>query len=508
MKKKIIFLSLALVLCTAIGGSLAFSTSVQDDTNVLTTGRVDIKQHEYERVQNAKGEYVSTQVTDRYGYVPDKIKPFTQGKDIEPAYYVDGKVKWDDRNGSTAATGSQSHQQSWLQVGAEGSNQLFDSSVRNVIDKFVFVENVGRTNAYYRTIIALECPEGFDASLIHVNINGNSKFKWDNLGYVNISGTRYYLKVATYKEVLTPGETSRPSLLQVYLDPKTTNADMDLLGKTFDILVKTQATQAISGVDSSTVLDDAFGNIIENLPWDEVVIPCIIENEKQLRNFLKEGGSCVLSKDIIITGDLTGGWNALPTIKNETILNLNGHTIKNDTTTSNNFNMTLVGSSSGKLTLTGNGRVEFTNNKKSNGSSAAVYATATSNIIIEDGTYISDGSKYNIAVWAQDNSIVTINGGTFKNTNEVSDLIYAVGNATIYINGGFFESASAANSDTLNIMGDSVSARIIISGGTFVNDDPSVEPGDDENKIIIAEGYKVISETQTNGDVWYMVVPE
>ena len=155
MKKKIIYLSLALVLCTAIGSSLAFSTSVQDDTNVLTTGRVNIKQHEYERVQDSNKGYVSTQVTDQYGYVPDKLKPFTQGKDIEPAYYIDGEVKWDDRNGSSAATGATSHQQSWIQVGAEGSNQLFDSSVRNVIDKFVFVENVGRTNAYYRTIIEL-----------------------------------------------------------------------------------------------------------------------------------------------------------------------------------------------------------------------------------------------------------------------------------------------------------------------------------------------------------------
>ena len=26
--------------------------------------------------------------------------------------------------------------------------------------------------------------------------------------------------------------------------------------------------------------------------------------------------------------------------------------------------------------------------------------------------------------------------------------------------------------------------------------------------IVLADGYKMISETQTNGDVWYIVVPE
>ena len=409
---------------------------------------------------------------------------------------MDRQVKYDETS------------QSWDSIGVNSDNLLYDESVKNVIDKFVFVENTGKTDAYFRTIIAFECPNGFDYSLIHFNINNNSKFQWGDIGYANINENRYYLKVATYKEVLATGETSIPSLLQVYLDPKTTNQDMDLFGDTFDILVKTQATQSIQDISSGNVLDEVFGNLVEDLPWDGEIIPCTIENETQLRDFLKSGGSCSLVNDITITKDLGNGWNVLPTIKNSTKLNLNGHTITNDTTTSSNFNMLFAGSSSGNLTIVGDGKIEYTNNKKSNNSSAPIYATASSNITIENGTYISDGSKYNIAVWAQDNSIVTINGGTFKNTNEVSDLIYAVGKATIYINGGYFESASAAKDDTLNIMGESTDARIIISGGTFVNDDPSIESGDDENKIIIADGYKVISETQTNGDVWYMVVPE
>ena len=51
----------------------------------------------------------------------------------------------------------------------------------SLLDKIVFVENTGRTNVYYRTIIAFECPEGFDYSLIHFNINESDKVSFDNL---------------------------------------------------------------------------------------------------------------------------------------------------------------------------------------------------------------------------------------------------------------------------------------------------------------------------------------
>ena len=48
---------------------------------------------------------------------------------------------------------------------------------------------------------------------------------------------------------------------------------------------------------------------------------------------------------------------------------------------------------------------------------------------------------------------------------------------------------------------------ITVKGGTFVNYDPS--KGDDNlGGNFVADGYKVVSEKQTNGDVWYTVVAE
>ena len=50
-------------------------------------------------------------------------------------------------------------------------------------------------------------------------------------------------------------------------------------------------------------------------------------------------------------------------------------------------------------------------------------------------------------------------------------------------------------------------ATISITGGTFVNFDPSANP-EGEGTSYVAEGYKVISETRTDGETWYTVVPE
>ena len=85
--------------------------------------------------------------------------------------------------------------------------------------------------------------------------------------------------VATYKGpsstpngILAPGKVSYPSLLQVYIDPKTTNEDVKAIdangnGK-FDILVKSQAVQTAGFSDAKTALDGAFGEIdVKNHPF-------------------------------------------------------------------------------------------------------------------------------------------------------------------------------------------------------------------------------------------------
>ena len=242
MKQKLILLSVLFVLFTTVGGTIAFTGAEQQSNNELFSNKVEIKQIERERIKDESGNYISVTQMDWENYSSTKLKQFTQEQEIMPAYYSTGTVKYD-------------------------SNQLIDSSVKNVIDKFVYVENVGDTNAYYRTIIALECPENFDLSLVHLNTNNSTKFSWQDIGYKTINGSRYFIKVATYQETLNPGEISVPSLLQVFLDPRTQNKDIDLIGNTFEILVKTQAIKAEDGINPLTVLNSHYGNIEITNPW-------------------------------------------------------------------------------------------------------------------------------------------------------------------------------------------------------------------------------------------------
>ena len=55
---------------------------------------------------------------------------------------------------------------------------------------------------------------------------------------------------------------------------------------------------------------------------------------------------------------------------------------------------------------------------------------------------------------------------------------------------------------------------LVVNGGTFVSRNPmdsafasSWTNPDGPALIVLADGYEMISETQENGDVWYMVVP-
>ena len=272
-KKKIMILSMVFILLVTISGTLAYSTSIEDDVKTLSTSKVAIKQYEFERQKDASNRYTTT------------LKEFSQKQEITPAYLVNDEI---ELSGTP---------QQWDEIGVDSENTLYADSIKNVIDKFVFIKNIGKTEAYYRTIIAFECPNGFDYSLIHINKNENNKFKWEKIGYVNLGEHRYYFIAATYKNILEADETSIPSLLQVFLDPKTTNEHMDLLGDTFDILVKTQAAQSVDGQTSEQVLNKVFGEMNENnlTKWFDLRTKYDVENYTELNDFIE-----VIDEDSII----------------------------------------------------------------------------------------------------------------------------------------------------------------------------------------------------------------
>ena len=274
MKKNILLvLSFVLVAVLSIGATLALLTYEDSDHNTMTVGQAKIEQLEYQRVKDANGNWVSTGTVDQWGYTPDKLEEFKQDELLLP---TTGTPKWDDRKGANG----DDHQQSWAEIGAPGSNQLFDDSVTNTKDKFVFVKNTGSVDVYYRTIILVEAPEGSEDTISFVGTT-NSRFDWDTtkdgiqgaeslkpIAYIEVEGTRYAMYCAQYMNVLTKGEMSRPSLLQVYMTKESTNEDVKKFGEKVDVLVLSQAVQAQGYSDAVTALNDAFGALSENNhPW-------------------------------------------------------------------------------------------------------------------------------------------------------------------------------------------------------------------------------------------------
>ncbi|MBE5776546.1 MAG: hypothetical protein E7326_03495 [Clostridiales bacterium] len=303
MKKSTLLTIVALVLALAMGvsGTMAYLQDTDDDVNVMTLGNVDIEQIELERDEEGN------------------LQNFTQNKDMYPAV---GTYAWDPELVY------------WPDVSATASSPVFDDEkLANVVDKFVFVENTGKSDAYVRTIFAFEVGEydfntviGHETSpLVHINNNDKNtseteKVHWDFTWFetpVTIDGNKYVLAEALYlganskqgtpeEGILVPGATSYPSLLQLFLDPSATNEDMVKLdgnaNGTYDVLVVSQAVQTAGFADAKTALNTAFGTTSATChPWmaeadngqppyiESPVFPGMVTNNEELAAAIANG---------------------------------------------------------------------------------------------------------------------------------------------------------------------------------------------------------------------------
>ncbi len=219
-KAKKILLTVGAYILTAalaIGGTVAYLQDEKSDVNVMTLGNVKIEQIEQEYDENGN------------------LVDFTQDKPLYP--YV-GELGWKN-------------------LGDNGAYRQF--TMNNVIDKYVSVKNTGKSDAYVRTLIALEMGSLSIEELASViglstNNENGSEFKfpgaWNVVkDYVDvIDGKNYNVMEFVHSAPLKPGETTVPSLLQVYLSKNATNEHVEKLdgngnGK-YDILVLSQAVQA------------------------------------------------------------------------------------------------------------------------------------------------------------------------------------------------------------------------------------------------------------------------
>ncbi len=273
MKKKLLLcLSLLLIAAMAITGTMAYFTDTDSDANVMTLGNVKIEQIEQER--DADGNLVD----------------FKQAK---PAFPAVGEVAWNDAK--TEING--------------GKFNMFGDKLKNVVDKIVSVKNTGKSDAYFRTIIAIEDPFTVEKVAINVGADAYIGSPWYS---VEIDGVVYSVKAYTYKVALEPGETSLPSLLQAYLKSDTTNEDAALLGDTWDILALSQAVQTAGFDDAETALNTGFGEVnAENIAewFGGIKIPEVVDKDS-IKDALEEGKDVVFGDDIEMPAAGSNGYGA------------------------------------------------------------------------------------------------------------------------------------------------------------------------------------------------------
>lgn len=271
MKKKILALCLVVVLAvTAVtSATLAYFTDKDADKNTFVVGNVKIVQNEEQRPVDADGKYTDGTVI---GFVDDQA--------LVPAVIPGSKSgSYDDT--ITVADGKE--------------YMIWDESINGEIDKFISVTNKGTEEAYVRTIIAFEDDAactltpalhtswGFnaDGTYVEATAKPNEEGEWVELpdadvvwlldaddNYLTISlgdGTLHSVAVVTYDVALAAGETSKPSLMQLWLDPTATNEWSAKVGEKYTIYAASLAVQADGFKDASTAMDTAFDLTKENL---------------------------------------------------------------------------------------------------------------------------------------------------------------------------------------------------------------------------------------------------
>ena len=270
-RKLVLVLSLLLSVALATGGTLAYLSDTDADVNVMTLGNVYIVQNEQEWNEDKT-----------------ELQPFTQEKPLLP--YV-GELNWVNDE----------------KLGAEYRR----FTMENVVDKYVTVTNTGKSDAYVRTIIALEMGEYKTIDEYKYNIIGTSTnsangaqyqftgtWAWDEAFVAQIDGKNFMVMVATHQNALKPEETTIPSLLQVYLNKNCGNEEVEKVDGNGDgklnILVLSQAVQTNGFENAATALVTAFGKV----DADNVA------NVNKWMGTGKDNQMQVGSPD----GDLPGGW--------------------------------------------------------------------------------------------------------------------------------------------------------------------------------------------------------
>jgi predicted ribosomally synthesized peptide with SipW-like signal peptide len=245
-----------------------------------------------------------------------------------------------------------------------------------------------------------------------------------------------------------------------------TSAGNDYQNLTLDgITITVYATQ-------DTVENDSFGKTYDK----DATYP--VASAAEMKTALATGGIVSVNKDI--KTDNIGNTEAdRVTISKPTTLNLDAKIISPD-------NM-------------GNNSINF----------CALIVDADTTINAGENGGIDTGVNGGYGINVRNGATLTINGGSYYGGGTAVQ----VQEGTLIINGGTFACEPFGDPYGYNFLINCIdsaykngTAKVEIKGGTFVNFDPSNCQAEGAGTNFVADGYKVVSATQTNGDTWYTVV--
>ena len=205
-----------------------------------------------------------------------------------------------------------------------------------------------------------------------------------------------------------------------------------------------------------------------------------VASAAEMKEALANGGIVSVNKDIK-TDNIGDNEADRITISQRTTLNLDAKIISPDDMANNSTNFcALMVDADTTINAGENGGIDTGRN-----GGYALNVRKGANLTITGGSYYGGGT----AVQVQKGTL-TITGGHFA--------VEAFGEPYGY--NFLLNCIDAAYKDG--------TANIIVKGGTFVNFDPSNNTAEGAGTNFVADGYKVVSASKTNGEVWYTVVPE
>ena len=287
-------------------------------------------------------------------------------------------------------------------------------------------------------------------------------------GVQNVLDPEYHpLTDATVNGTLLPGKTNCVPMA-IWMPTSVgneANAIDSEHAATIDFGITVVATQ-------DTVENDSFDN-----KYDKgATYPAA--NADELKSALATGGIVNVATDLP-TNNIEDNVDARMVIKAPTTLNLDKKIISPDNMGNNNTNF------------------------------CALIVDADTTINAGESGGIDTGTNGGYGINVRNGATLTINGGSYYGGGTAVQ----VQEGTLIINGGTFACEPFGDPYGYNFLINCIdsaykngTAKVEIKGGTFVNFDPSNCQAEGAGTNFVADGYKVVSATQTNGDTWYTVV--